>query len=50
VLDAGSKLAEGTPRQVMDDPAVVEAYFGAAGRSGEAAAHDPGGRTEGCET
>ena len=29
VLDAGRKLAEGTPRQVMDDPAVIEAYFGA---------------------
>ena len=29
VLDAGSKLAEGTPGQVMDDPAVIEAYFGA---------------------
>ncbi len=33
VLDAGRKLAEGSPRQVMDDPAVIEAYFGAgAGR------------------
>ena len=49
VLDAGSKLAEGTPRQVMDDPAVVEAYFGAAGRSSEAVAHDPGGQPEGRE-
>ena len=29
VLDAGRKLAEGTPRQVMEDPAVIEAYFGA---------------------
>ena len=29
VLDAGRKLAEGSPRQVMDDPAVIEAYFGA---------------------
>ena len=28
VLDAGRKLAEGTPRQVMDDTAVIEAYFG----------------------
>ena len=36
VLDAGSKLAEGSPRQIMDDPAVIEAYFGAAGRSGAA--------------
>ena len=31
VLDRGAKLAEGTPRQVMEDPAVVEAYFGAEG-------------------
>jgi|GEM_PF-4991 len=28
VLDAGRKLAEGPPRQVMEDPAVIEAYFG----------------------
>jgi len=32
VLDRGSKLAEGTPRQVMEDPAVIEAYFGAEGK------------------
>ena len=31
VLDSGRKLAEGTPRQVMDEPAVIEAYFGAQG-------------------
>ena len=36
VLDAGTKLAEGTPRQIMDDPAVVEAYFGAEGRESAA--------------
>ena len=29
VLDQGAKLAEGTPQQVMEDSAVVEAYFGA---------------------
>ena len=38
VLDAGRKLAEGSPRQVMDDPAVIEAYFGAgAGRGNDPA-------------
>ncbi len=31
VLDRGAKLAEGTPSQVMADPAVIEAYFGAEG-------------------
>jgi ABC-type branched-subunit amino acid transport system ATPase component len=31
VLDRGAKLAEGTPSQVMEDPAVIEAYFGAEG-------------------
>ena len=29
VLDRGTKLAEGTPRQIMQNPAVIEAYFGA---------------------
>ena len=36
LLDAGAKLAEGTPRQIMDDPAVVEAYFGTEGRQSAA--------------
>ena len=31
VLDRGARLAEGTPRQVMEDPAVIEAYFGTEG-------------------
>ena len=43
VLDAGSKLAEGTPNQIMDDPAVIDAYFGAAGRARQAKAGDAGG-------
>ena len=43
VLDAGRKLAEGSPRQVMDDPAVIEAYFGAGVSAG---AGSPGDRHE----
>ena len=46
VLDSGRKLAEGTPRQVMDDPDVTEAYFGAEGRVGDAEAGDIAGEVE----
>ena len=46
VLDSGRKLAEGTPRQVMEEPAVIEAYFGAQGRQDPTEDDGSGGEAE----
>ena len=35
VLDRGAVLAEGTPAQIMDNPAVIEAYFGDPGEAAD---------------
>ncbi|HSB25126.1 MAG TPA: high-affinity branched-chain amino acid ABC transporter ATP-binding protein LivG, partial [Burkholderiaceae bacterium] len=37
VLDQGRKLAEGTPQQIRDNAAVVEAYLGVVDAIGEVA-------------
>ena len=47
VLEAGAVLAEGTPREIMDNPAVVEAYFGDPGDASGEGAGDSAGEIDG---
>jgi ABC-type branched-subunit amino acid transport system ATPase component len=35
VLDFGRKIAEGAPRDVLRDPAVMEVYFGSGSSPGQ---------------
>ncbi|MGZ5321987.1 MAG: ABC transporter ATP-binding protein [Solirubrobacterales bacterium] len=44
VLDGGAPLAQGTPREVSQDPAVVEAYLGRRAAKALEADHDREGR------
>ncbi|MGZ5388046.1 MAG: ABC transporter ATP-binding protein [Solirubrobacterales bacterium] len=44
VLDGGARLAQGTPREVSQDPAVVEAYLGRRAAKALEADHDREGR------